>query len=641
MTWFDLAVATATAIAVVFVPGLLLTAAAGLRGLWAVGLAAPAGASVVGIAAVIAPIVGLSWSLAPVGVCTLAAGLVLLALRLSLWRSIAQSADGARDAAAAAAAGIAAVMCTVQLIIVIGAPDNISQTFDNIFHLNAVRFILDHGNASPLFVGSMTSAGAPAGFYPTGWHAVASLVVSVTGVGIPVASHATMLLFAALVWPTGIVLLARTLGVRSTPGLLAAGIAAASFPAFPLLPVDYGVLFPYMMGVALVPATLAALLAMISSTTVREGSRWAVVVLAAAPGIAIAHPGALMALVLFGAIALLLWAARYLRSSPRPRARIVTLAAVTLGLVVFCVLWYSVRPEAAARTWPHDETVAQAIGEVVTASPARSALNIVMAALVIVGVVVCARRRRSHDVVMLVIAAAAAALYIVVSGLPYWTIRDMIVGVWYDNSPRLAALLPMVWVPLAATGFEVVWRWAKERLHRRGMADAATTRLLVAATLLIVVVVPQATAIRVAVVDAAKSYRFTPDAALLSTDERDLIAKLPSLVPADAVIAGSPWTGAALAYALADRHVLMAHTLTATTPDTNLINDDLDEATLGSAVCAAVKKEDVGYVLDFGSREVNDGHHPFPGLSDLRNSPAVELVAAVGEARLYRVVACG
>lgn len=640
MTWLDLAVATATAIAIIFVPGLLLTAVAGFRGLWATALAAPAGASVVGIAALVAPMVGLRWSLFPVGICALAAAFVLIALRLSVWRSIARSTTGVRGTVVIVAVGIAALVCAAQLVMVIGAPDNISQTFDNIFHLNAVRYILDNDNASPLFVGSMTSAGAPPGFYPTGWHAVASLVVLITGVGIPVASHATMLTFAALVWPIGIVLLARTLGLSSTPGLIGAGIAAASFPAFPLLPIDYGVLFPFMMGVALVPATLAALVAMTSSTTVRGGSLWAVVFLAAAPGIAIAHPGALMALVLFGAIVLLLWAVRFLGTRPSRRATTVTLLAVLVGLVLLSTLWYVVRPEAAARTWLHDETVAQAIGEVVTASPARSALNIVMAALVVVGVVVCARRRRSNDVVMLVIAAAAAALYIVVSGLPYWTLRDMIVGVWYDNSPRLAALLPLMWVPLAATGFEVVWRWAKDRLRRRGMADAATTRLLVAATLLIVVVVPQATAIRVAVAAAATSYRFTPDAALLSTDERDLIAKLPSLVPADAVIAGSPWTGAALAYALADRHVLMAHTLTATTPDTNLINDGLDKATPGSLVCAAVKREDVRYVLDFGSREINGGRHPLPGLLHLQSSSAVELVDAVGEAKLYRVVAC-
>lgn len=640
MTWLDLAVATATATAIIFVPGLLLTAAAGLGGLWAIALAAPAGASVVGVAALAAPMVGLRWSIIPVGICTAAAAVVIVILRLLVWRSVAPPNPGPRRVVAAAAVALAALMCTVQLVIVIGDPGNISQTFDNIFHLNAVRYILDNGNASPLFVASMTSAGAPPSFYPTGWHAVASLVVSATGTGIPVASHATMLVFAALAWPAGIVLFSRSLGLRSTPSLAGAGIAAASFPAFPLLPVDYGVLFPYMMGVSLVPATLAALVAMTSTTTLRSATLWAVFVLSVTPGIAIAHPGALMALLLFGAIVLLLWAVRYLRTRPGLRAKAATSVAIAFGGVVFCGLWYFVRPDATARTWLHDETVAQAVGEVIAASPSRSALNIVMAVLVATGVVVCARRRRRNDVALLLLAGVAASLYVIVSGLPYWTIRDMIVGVWYDNSPRLAALLPILWVPLAAIGFESVWRLAAERLRRRGTPHAPAVRLLAGAALLVVVVLPQATAIRVGVVDAAKSYRFTPDAPLLSTDERELIAKLPSLVPADAVIAGSPWTGTALAYALADRRVLMTHTLTATNPDTNLINDGLDEAMPGSAVCNAVNREDVRYVLDFGTREVNDGHHPLPGMSELRSSPAVELVTAVGDARLYRIVAC-
>ncbi|MEO2135573.1 DUF6541 family protein [Microbacterium sp.] len=639
MTWFALAVATAAAVAIVFLPGLVLTLAAGLRGLWALALAAPVGASVIGLAALVAPMVGLGWSLATVGLFTLAAAIVVFGLRLFLWRSVARPATRARASVVALAVAIAAGICAVQLIIVIGDPENISQTFDNIFHLNAVRYILDNGNASPLFVASMTSAGAPPGFYPTGWHAVSSLVVQVAGVTIPIASHATMLTFAALSWPIGIVLLARTFGLSSTPALIAAGVAAASFPAFPLLPVDYGVLFPYMMGVSLVPATLAALVAVTSSATVREGSFWIAVVLATVPGIAIAHPGALMALVLFGAIIVLHRVVHYLRSGPSRRAKVATVAAIAVGLAVFCGLWYAVRPEASARTWLHDETVAQAIGEIVAASPARSALNIVMASLIGVGVLVCLRRRSRHDLVMLTIAAAAAALYIVVSGLPYWTVRDMVVGVWYDNSPRLAALLPIMWVPLAGTGFEAAWRWAARRLRQRGTDDVVVVRLLVGAAVL-VFVVPQATVSRVAVAAAAESYRFSPDAPLLSADERDLLEELPSLVPADAVVAGSPWTGTALAYAIANRRVLMPHTLTATTSDANLINDDLGEATPGSAVCNAVNRENVRYVLDFGTREVNDGHHPFPGMLDLRDSAAVELVTAVGDARLYRVVGC-
>ena len=374
MTWLDLAAATAVALALVFVPGVAITMAAGLRGLWIAAVAAPAGVSVIGIAAVVAPIVGLAWSMAAVGAVAVVAALVLLALRLLVWRRQPFDADTrSRSVVTLLAVVIAAVITTTQLIFVIGSPENISQTFDNVFHLNAVRYILDHNNASPLFVASMTSAGAPPSFYPTGWHAVASLVVIVTGVSIPVASHATMLLFAAAAWPTGIILLTRTLGVHSRVGLLAAGVAAASFPAFPLLPIDYGVLFPYMMGLSLVPASLAAVLGVRFATSPAERARWLVVVLGVIPGLAIAHPGALMAFLLFAAVIAALGVVSFLRSGAGRRVKMLAGACAGVGVVVFCGLWYMVRPEAAARSWPPDETVAQAIGEVLTASPARSA----------------------------------------------------------------------------------------------------------------------------------------------------------------------------------------------------------------------------------------------------------------------------
>lgn len=146
---------------------------------------------------------------------------------------------------------------------------------------------------------------------------------------------------------------------------------------------------------------------------------------------------------------------------------------------------------------------------------------------------------------------------------------------------------------------------------------------------------------RQAVESASPLYRYTDDSPLLTTDELALIERVPESVPADAVIVGSPWTGVALTYALVDRDVLMPHTLTTTTEDANLINDGLRSAVAGSDVCQAVDDLDAEFVLDFGAQEVNDGTHVYPGLRNLSSSRALELVDSEGEARLYRVVACG
>lgn len=58
-------------------------------------------------------------------------------------------------------------------------------------------------------------------------------------------------------------------------------------------------------------------------------------------------------------------------------------------------------------------------------------------------------------------------------------------------------------------------------------------------------------------------------------------------------------------------------------------------------MCPALEEEQVKYVLDFGDQEVHGRDHPYPGLKDLEPSGVVELVDAEGEAKLYRITACG
>ena len=56
------------------------------------------------------------------------------------------------------------------------------------------------------------------------------------------------------------------------------------------------------------------------------------------------------------------------------------------------------------------------------------------------------------------------------------------------------------------------------------------------------------------------------------------VAKNGDEVPEDAVIAGNPYTGTGLAYAFANRRVLMPHMLMYLTKDGHVVNEGLDEA---------------------------------------------------------------
>lgn len=642
MTWIDLAVAGAVTATVVVVPGIALAWLLGLRGIAAWAAAFPFGVTVASTAALAAPFVGMSWSIVPILVTTAVFAVIVVVVRFASvrgWR-MAQGRDGAaRWWVVGALVGGGAIVAA-QTVAVIGAPENISQTFDNIFHLNAVRYALDNGNASPLFVGSLTSTSGGMWFYPTAWHAVASVTVQVTGVTIPVAANAMALVFSAAAWPAGAIWLSILLFRRRRGVIVGATLAVIGSASFPLLMIDYGVLYPLHMGLAVLPASLAIAVRALGIAGDSSGPipLSVIAVLGTLPGLAIAHPGALAAWIVLFTVALLFVAVRVVRTAATAGLRIGVLALLVVYVGVASAVWFVLRPPAAARTWEPEMTVAQALGEVLLASPYRAPLAALVAALMIWGVVSAVRDQRPAARYAVAALGAVGGLYVVVAALPYFDVRDFLTGSWYNNLPRVAAILPVAVIPLAGAGAQALSpllnRLRRRATLRPGLASA------VAASLLVVAVVLALLPMRAPIDRAHGTYALNADSPLVSADEMALMQRLNVDVEPDAVIAGSPWTGAGLAYAISGRRVLQPHTLMDVSQEMTTINDRLDRAVPGSQVCEAVDDTGVQYVLDFGDREVHGGNHAYPGFRRLATSASVELVDEEGEAKLYRVVGC-
>ena len=142
MTWLAVALAIAALALVIIVPGFLIAWLLGFRGLWLPGLSIAAGVAVVSVAATIAPMVGLRWGILPVIIVTVVLAAISIGLRALFWRGSA-APNGPRLSRGAILAVILAVLVLLaQMILIIRVPDAISQTFDNIFHLNAIRYAI-------------------------------------------------------------------------------------------------------------------------------------------------------------------------------------------------------------------------------------------------------------------------------------------------------------------------------------------------------------------------------------------------------------------------------------------------------------------------------------------------------------------
>lgn len=646
--------------ALLFIPGGILAISLGLRGLSAAAVAPALTVSISGISAIAMGKLGLGWSvLGLIGAAVVAAVILwLFRRRIHGFAATHQSRDVTLPIRSCAIQwlgfAVGAGLLTWQLIRVYGNPANISQTFDGIFHLNAIRYILSTGDASSLTLSNMTNGGGPPYFYPAAWHGLAALLVQLTGAPVEVAANALNMVIAAVAWTLGCMFLVRTVAGPKPWVIAFSAVLAASFSSFPLLLLDFGVLYPNFLSIALLPVGLAAVAAFFkvgSQPLDNPLARFGLAPLLSV-GIAIAHPnGAMTLLAISVPIALFAYLRRYYlqgRVEATRRERLLVGAALCCGLVFFGILWKYVRPPADAAFWDRYHSPAGAAWEIATNSAMNRPEAWVVSALVLLGLYVAVRNRQHWW--LLGCYVLIAFLFVVIAGVSTSYLRSLITGVWYNDSYRIAAILPLTGIPLAALGFDHLMSLGAAGLdrywRRPGKAlptQAVRTRVNVVAGLLLtalLIVGMQSTPMNFAVASAAHNYAETPNSDVLSTDELALIDQLDVLVPEGATIAVNPWTGAALAFALADRNTTSKHVLSTYPADVEIINNSLRNALTDPEVCPAVEATGVKYALDFGTKEVHGGHHDFPGLDDLQESPAAELVAQVGEAKLFRITAC-
>ncbi|MDQ0755759.1 DUF6541 family protein [Arthrobacter sp. B3I4] len=691
MIYTDLVPVVAAAVFVLMLPGTLVAFATGARGWVLLGAGAPASVTIISLTAILTGAAGLPWGVLPVLAVSALIAVGVYVLRLP-WsplpgrRRRRRSGPGAsvatlpaqrkirllsghrrewsgRDLAGLTVGSIAtaAVFAVIswRLGQAFGGAENISQTFDNIFHLNAVRYIADTGNASSLKLSGFTASSGIGGFYPAAWHDVVSLTQQLAGSSVPAAINGTNVAIAALAWPLSCMLLSTSIFGARRSVVVATAALAAGFSAFPYLMVDFGVLYPNFLSIALMPACIALFalaLGVARGSQLRRSTAW-LLLLGSLPGLALAHPSTFLALLAWTyPVVLAAMAALSRRLRPRSGA-LRSYGVFLLGFVAYtgalALAWKKLRPDEAQSTWEPVQALSQAFGQAVTSAPQGRPIPWLIFALTLVGIAGLLQKRR--HLWLLWMYGISVLMFMVVSGYPFGPFRTFVGGIWYNDPFRPAALLPVATLPVAVLGFVWLWDRAQALLRDRRTpsgqsllagwpsARSATAGTVVLALLALggLFALSQRGAVTVAVRSAATNYAASQDAALLSTDERILLGRVAEEIPADNTVVSSPWTGASLIYAIADRRSLTPHVFGDYDADTTEVLRRLNQAGEDPSVCQSVRDLKAYYVLDFGAREVHGGHHPFPGSENLSSDPDFKLIDSQGNAKLYKVVACG
>lgn len=646
--WLELLPSILLATLLLFGPGYLLTRACGVRRAVSLALAPAVSTTIVAVGAVVAGRLGVFWVPVPVALtAVLSAGAILIRVVLRVRRggAVPPATPAGEPWGWWAASWVLAVLLQARhLFNVFDRADAFSQTFDNVFHLNAIRFIVETGNASSLTLGELnTPPGGPT-FYPAAFHDLASAVMLGNGGNITHAVNGLLVVVVALVWPLSCLFLLRSV-LRPRPvTILAAGVLTASFTGFPLLLLEFGVLYPNLMGLAFLP-TLVGLVLALTSLGERVVTPVQAMLLGALalPGVALAHPNVVMTLFLMASPLAVYFGVGQVRQAiagevRRPTAAVRAAAALAF-LVLVAAVWPLVRPAVSIGDWPPPLTTPSAFGHALLNSPPGYRAVWLPSFAMLIGMYAAIRRGRSWLVASW---GAVTILWLVISSWEPSRLRLFLVGIWYQDSVRFFAAMPLLALPLAALGVE----WVAERLEGFGGLRARPWRwtplvVALAGALVFAGLTQNATYMNAAVDAASRLYAIQPDSPLVDTDEFAVIQRIPELVPKDAVIAVNPWNGSALAYAFTGRQVTAPHMFYGETPARKVVAAELDEAASDPTVCPVLRSAGVSYALDFGSREVHGGSHDYPGFDRLSSARGFQEVARSGHAVLYRITACG
>ena len=652
MTWAEAIPAlTASALTLVLI-GAPFAWAVGARGIIFLGVSIASSVSSVVVSSFLAPLAGLPWN--PLTPFLVSLPLAAIGFALRRWFVSPLPPGRPREWGAVFAWGLAGIvlgggLVALSVLPALGNADNPSQTYDAIFHLNAVQWILDTADASPIHM-TMSVPASSTSFYPTPWHATVALVVQLTGSGVVVASNALAVATAVLVWPVACVFLARVLFGPVRLALVLAGIMSAVFASFPIALLGFGVLYPNLLAVALLPIALG-LLAMAlrqdSGPTLTPVALWLLTAWAVL-GMTVAHPNALFSFFALSAPLLVQACVVFVGSRRQERRAGASIAlAIVALLAAFALeafLW--TRIGTSDNAWLPQRPFLVSMAEAALAGPGTLTIGFAASLFVLTGAVITLFRRR-----LLWLSAAwllAVVLFAVANGGPEGPLRDAITGLWYNDSYRLAALLPVAAVPLAVQGLLTIIRFAQRGTDRAlaGRQTSPTVRRTAATAVVLVLMLGATLAtqygnLTVARSNLAAKYRLTDTSPLLGASERDFLAEVALIVPEDAVVAGNPWNGSSLVYAYTGRAALFPHVGGKYPEEYWDIAGGLAQGT--PAACAAAADLGVDYVLDFGDRYVFAGDErasAFDGVTTVAGSNVLTVVAEAGGSKLYEVTGC-
>ncbi|NMN01824.1 DUF6541 family protein [Bifidobacterium panos] len=577
--------------------------------------------------------------------------------------------DWKRLVPALAGVVIAAASVIVRLVHAMPSPDQITQTYDTVFHDNVVARIVQTGEAS-----SLHALPPIRDVYPIAFQQFAALgKMAMPAATAPAAITCAWLVFAALVWPISILFLTREVcGDRVLPSFLAP-VLAVCVAGGPFVLLDWGTLYSMYAGQTLLPVLLALAWRWClkdwnrGARTCVSGLAWIAV---AALAVSLAHFRVIMTFLLVAVPLALVWlwaVAQTLKRAKGVRAmRLVVVAFVAVVLVVFAAgcavfarmyIFDSTRPISdhlnGGPAQP-TENIPSAIARFLTGTPITSAnqrlvtdwVVVVLLLVAVIGIITLARNTAKRNGLLLLAGFLLLGLVFVSCAGTHADWAKVLTALWYKDQRRPFSAWPMMAVPIICLGWQMLCdgigaRAAKPSMKPSAALASQAARLLAAAlAVLVCAASPQMAGMMGSVANVTRFAANGQDTPMLTSDEYLLLKRLNKDVPADDEIIADPWNGSAFSLAVGNRTPYYAHLSMAWDQDHFYLANNLKNIDTDPQVCQILNRNDLKWYLSMGGPYVkgDPNQKMFDGLKVVEG--AMQEVDRQGDAALYRITAC-
>lgn len=544
--------------------------------------------------------------------------------------------------------------------------------WDNDTHLGVIRAFADSQKMSTLHVSSYLTAGdLPAdpfgntsGYYPAAFHELCALIVLARHVTAPLAVNASIAVMGAVIFPLSMSLFVSELFDDDRVALYSGAVLCGLFPAMPYAGTFYGPVYPNIFAVSLLPVGLALAFRLMRDRESRRPSTF-VVLLVTLIALAFVHPNALFSLGVICVPTLTVQVAREERAKGASGLRSFVIGA--LVLFAFVVLWgilFIAPPLRGVVTgqFVPTTTVGDAIRSMFLFLPSSFLQTIgggqpILFVLVTVGIVADIVKRRFPG---LVATYVLLQVMCIIATSTFNLFKQILTGFWYTDSNRLAAILAIVSIALAAEGVSWIAEGVRNlmaRKPRRKTVDTAAT--VVTATAVLLVVVLEGYGIFPNEGGTLARIQYTLNGAYgdwnaYTVNERGAVRELKGIV-GDDIVANSTYDGSLFAYGSDDVHMLYRFNdnlynidgEATDTADAQLVRTKLNEIASNPEVKAAAERLGVRWVAQLDTthaiQEANGFYRAedWVGIESVdENTPGFQLAYQNGYVKLYKITAC-